>query len=468
MKKMFSSLAVTIFMCSFLISNVAIAQGSSSLTDLLDKVSAQANKESQTNKEREAVFRAAASKQQTLLSEAQQKVTAAEKVRDTLREKFDANEIQLGELQEVLDRRTGDLGELFGVFRQTADDVETTTFSSLISLEKPERKDIAAKLAETTEVPSIEEMKALWKLLIEEVAFSGTISKFSHDIVDPDGSSYSADVVRVGTFNVVSDDLYLNYLSETTALIELARQPAGHVRSSAAKLTGAASGEQVDFTIDPSRGALLGLLVQSPSFLERIQQGGTVGYAIIAVGIIGLLIVFERFMRLSGVARRIKKQLKNLDSVDMNNPVGRVMSVYFENKTLNIETLERKLQELVIKDMAEIRRGLPIVKVLAAVAPLMGLLGTVTGMIGTFQAITLFGTGDPKLMAGGISQALITTVLGLCAAIPLLLTHSMISSKVTQIGKIIGEQAAGLMAKKAEAEAKLESKPLVNPEPKGA
>ena len=173
-------------------------------------------------------------------------------------------------------------------------------------------------------------------------------------------------------------------------------------------------------------------------------------------------------MRLSGVARRIKKQLKNLDSVDMNNPVGRVMSVYFENKTLNIETLERKLQELVIKDMAEIRRGLPIVKVLAAVAPLMGLLGTVTGMIGTFQAITLFGTGDPKLMAGGISQALITTVLGLCAAIPLLLTHSMISSKVTQIGKIIGEQAAGLMAKKAEAEAKLESKPLVNPEPKGA
>ena len=424
------------------------------LTDLLDKVEKEARSESQINKERESKFRSAASEQKKLLAEAQARVAAAEANRDSLRTKFDENEVKIGELQEVLDRRTGDLGELFGVFRQTADDVETSTFSSLISAEMPERKATAEKLAETQEVPTIEEMRALWQLLIQEVAYSGTISRFNHKVIDPDGTSYDAEVVRIGSFNVVTDDLYLNYLSESDSLIELARQPEGYVRATAADMTSAAPGEKVDFTIDPSRGALLGLLVQSPSLMERIEQGGTVGYAIICVGIIGLLIVLERFLRISSITSRMKKQLKNLDEVDENNPLGRVMAAYFENKHLDIETIERKLQEVVIKDMAEVRRGLPVVKVLAAVAPLMGLLGTVTGMIGTFQAITLFGTGDPKLMAGGISQALITTVLGLCAAIPLLLTHSLINSRVVQVGKMISEQAAGLMAKKAEADAK--------------
>lgn len=447
----------TMILFSMVFSYSVLAQGSTSLSDLLKEVTAQSGQESKTNREREAKFRAAASEQKNLLAGAQTRVKEAENFRDSLRGEFDENEVKLGELQEILDRRSGDLGELFGVFRQTADDVEATVFSSLISLEKPERKVTASKLAETTEVPSIEEMRSLWKLLIEEVAYSGSISKFPHKVIDPDGTSYDADVVRVGTFNVIADDVYLNYLSETDSLIELARQPASYARSSAESFSSAAPGERVDFTVDPSRGALLGLLVQSPSLLERVQQGGTVGYAIIVIGIIGLLIILERAMRLSATKNRINKQLKDLGKVDTNNPVGRVMSVYYENKNLNIETLERKLQEIVIKDMAEIRRGLPVVKVLAAIAPLMGLLGTVTGMIGTFQAITLFGTGDPKLMAGGISQALITTVLGLCAAIPLLLTHSMVSSKVTQIGKIISEQAAGLMAKKAETEAKSSS-----------
>ena len=449
-KRLYTSLLFIVLSASLSLS----AFSATPLTELLGKVEQEANAESKVNKEREQKFRAAASEQKALLSKAQARVRAAEAMRDQLRTSFDENEVKIGELQEVLDRRTGDLGELFGVFRQTADDVETTAFSSLISAEMPERKAVAEALAETQEVPTIDEMRALWQLLIEEVAYSGTISKFQHDVVNPDGTSYPAEVVRVGAFNVITDDLYLNYLSESDSLIELARQPEGYVRSTAGDMSEASAGELVDFTIDPSRGALLGLLVQSPSLMERIEQGGTVGYAIIVVGIIGLLIVLERFFRISAVTSRMKKQLKSLDEIDTNNPLGRVMSAYFENKHLDIETIERKLQEVVIKDMAEIRRGLPVVKVLAAVAPLMGLLGTVTGMIGTFQAITLFGTGDPKLMAGGISQALITTVLGLCAAIPLLLTHSLINSRVSQVGKIISEQAAGLMAKKAEADAK--------------
>ncbi len=432
----------------------SLAQGAASLTDLLDEVAAMGKEEAALNKKREAKFRSAASDQKQLLQSALSEVTKQESLRDQYRKTFDENEVLLAELQEILDRRTGDLGELFGVFRQTADDAETVVFSSLISLEYPQRKDEIADLAASTEVPTIDQMRKLWEILIAETAQSGELTRFDGSIVDPDGSAYESIITRVGAFNVVSGNKYLNYLSQDNVVVELARQPPSYVQSTASALSKAGSGELVDFTVDPSRGALLGLLVQSPSLMERIEQGGTVGYAIIAVGIIGLLIVLERFLRLFRIKSRINRQLKNLDAVDLNNPVGRILNVYFENKHLDLETISRKLQEIVIKDMAEIKKGLAVIKVLAAVAPLMGLLGTVVGMIGTFQAITLFGTGDPKLMAGGISQALITTVLGLCAAIPLLLTHSLLASRITQMGKIISEQAAGLMAKKAEADAK--------------
>jgi len=190
--------------------------------------------------------------------------------------------------------------------------------------------------------------------------------------------------------------------------------------------------------------------VQSPSLGERVQQGKEVGYAIIVVGIIGMLIVIERLIKLARVSKRMRRQLKDMEHAENDNPLGRMMQAYYENKHLNdLDALSKKLEEVIFKDLAELRRGLSIIKVLAAIAPLMGLLGTVTGMIGTFQAITLFGTGDPKLMAGGISQALITTVLGLVVAIPLLLSSSLLSSRVQQLSKMIGEQASGMIADKA-------------------
>ncbi len=431
------------------------AQGSGSLLELLEKVETNKTKEAQINAEREQRFRSRANEQEALQRDAEAEVARQEALRVSLKKTFDENETSLAELQDTLDKRVGDLGELFGVFRQNADDTQTALYNSLITIEYPERKAVAASLAESDEVPTIPQMRALWELLIQEIAHSGEVSRFTTDIVQPSGDQYQGEVVRVGTFNVVSDDLYLNYLPDAEQLVELPRQPQGYVRSSASDLVDAAPGEEVGFYLDPSRGALLGLLVQSPSLMERVEQGKAVGYAIIVVGIIGLMIVAERFLAVVRVRRRIKRQLADLEHPDVSNPLGRVLNVYYENKHLDLETVKRKLDEVVFKDVSEIRRGLPIIKVLAAVAPLMGLLGTVTGMIGTFQAITLFGTGDPKLMAGGISQALITTVLGLLAAIPLLLTHSVLSNQVTATSKLIAEQSAGMLAKKAEADAEL-------------
>ncbi len=422
------------------------------LIELYEKVARQAALESERSGERERRFQASADEGARMLKQVQDDTARLERQKADLKGQFDGNEDRLAELATQLDRRIGDLGELFGVFRQTADDVQTLLFDSLITLEHPERRAEAAALAESAEVPTIPQMRALWRLLMQEIAHSGQVSRFPAEIIEPAGGTYSAQAVRVGLFNVVADGKYLNYLPESNQLVELPRQPAAAARRSAEALGAAESEQVVDFALDPSRGALLGLLVQSPSLIERIQQGRLVGYFILAITAIGLILVAERGLRLAAINRRIKRQLEDLDQVNDDNPVGRILSTYREHAHLDdLELISRHLESVVIADVAEVRKGLPAIRVLAAVAPLMGLLGTVTGMIGTFQAITLFGAGDPKLMAGGISQALVTTVLGLSAAIPLLLSHSFLSSRSTHLSKVIGEQAAGLMAQKAEA-----------------
>lgn len=425
------------------------AQTADTMKQLYQQISKEVTAEATHNTEREKRFREAAGEQKAMLADVKAKLAAAEKKRDEMKVVFDANEETLAGLTTELSKRTGNLGELFGVFRQMAGDTQQLIFDSLISVEYPERKALIESLANTKEVPSITQMQQLWTVMLQEISLSGTVSRFDTTIVKPNGEAYQAPVTRVGTFNIVSGDKYLNYLSDTQQLVELARQPGGSVRSTAASMSKATSGE-VAFALDPSRGALLGLLVQSPSFMERVHQGQEVGYAIMFVGFIGLLIVLERMIRLSRVSSRMKKQLKNMDSASNDNPLGRMMLAYYENKHLNdLDVLSKKLDEVIFTDLAELRKGLSTIKMMAAIAPLMGLLGTVTGMIGTFQAITLFGTGDPKLMAGGISQALVTTVQGLMVAMPLLLASNMLSSRAQQMSKMIGEQASGMIAAKA-------------------
>ena len=437
-------------LCALGLSTSSHAQTNDSLKSLYQQVSKEVSAEANHNTEREQKFRAAAGEQKTMLADVKAKLAAAEKERDAMKVVFDENEVKLGELSTQLDRRTGNLGELFGVFRQVAGDTQQVLFDSLITVEHPERRDEIEALAEAKEVPTIPQMQQLWSLMLQEISESANVSRFDTSIVKPSGESYTAPVTRVGTFNLVSGDKYLNFVSDTQQVVELERQPGGSVRSTAEDLSKASGNTEVGFALDPSRGALLGLLVQSPSLMERVQQGKEVGYAIILLGIIGMLIVIERMIKLSRVSNKMKKQLKDMDHASSDNPLGRMMQAYYENKHLNdLDVLGKKLDEVIFKDLAELRKGLSTIKVLAAIAPLMGLLGTVTGMIGTFQAITLFGTGDPKLMAGGISQALITTVEGLVVAIPLLLSSNMLNSRAQQLSKVIGEQASGMIAEKA-------------------
>jgi biopolymer transport protein ExbB len=209
------------------------------------------------------------------------------------------------------------------------------------------------------------------------------------------------------------------------------------------------AGELVAAPVDPSRGAILNLFLQMPTLMERINQGGIVGYIIILLGFVGVGIAVERITRLTLTWRAVKDQLAS-GQASGDTPLGRVWAAYQSNNSADVETLELKLDDAILKEMPALEKHLSLLKLLSGVAPLMGLLGTVTGMILTFQAITLFGTGDPKLMAGGISQALITTVLGLVVAIPILLLHSVAATRSREIVQILEEQATGMIAAHAE------------------
>ncbi len=402
------------------------------------------------NQQRLNDFMREKNRQQALLNNARAELAREDTRSNRLKNQFDSNERELEELSETLRIRVGDMGELFGVVRQVAGDSKGVVDDSLISAQFPNRGDVASRLAQIRGLPSISDLNDLRQLLLEEMVESGRVSRFYTDVAGADGTPSNTAVVRVGSFNAIVGDEFLKYTPKTRSLSILPRQPEGRYRSMAEDLFDAGPGDVVGMAIDPSRGALLNAIIDAPTAWERIQQGREVGFIIIFLGILGILISVERMMTLSSSGRKIHSQLNNSATADPNNALGRILSVYHDNKDIDTETLELKLDEAILKETPKLEKRQGFIKILAAVAPLLGLLGTVTGMIETFQQITLFGTGDPKLMAGGISQALVTTMLGLFVAIPLVLLHSFVASKSKTLIEILEEQSAGLIAAHSE------------------
>ncbi len=425
---------------------VALAQdAASSFEELLSSVRADSVARSSENQARERLFLDSRDQQQALLDQAQQELDDETIRSDRLKAQFDTNETDLTGLTETLRVRVGNMGELFGVVRQVAGDTKGILDSSLTSAQLVGRSELVNELAQAQGLPSIGDLTNLYVLLLEEAAESGRVVRFDSEIVNAEGITVPAEVIRVGVFNVISGADFLRYETQDGSLQVLARQPAGRFTSLAEGLSEASEGI-VPMAVDPSRGAILGLLIQAPSLIERIQQGGLVGYVIILLGVLGALVSIERLITLTSAGRGIRAQLES-STADGGNALGRILQVYEKNRAVDNETLELKLDEAILRESPALEKWQGWIKVLAAVAPLLGLLGTVVGMIRTFQAITLFGTGDPRLMAGGISQALVTTVLGLIVAIPLVLLHSLVSGRSRELVEILEEQSAGIIAR---------------------
>ena len=422
------------------------------LQDLLRQVEQAASEEARIDQQRLQEFRQQRAQQQQLLAEARAELRAQEQRSDRLNAEFDENERQLAELSTTLNERMGNLGELFGVVRQVSGDMRSILNDSMVSAQFPGRTGLYANLAERsdTELPSVEELRSMWTGMVREIAESGNVVEFRGDIVNADGQvEENRNVVRVGVFNAVSDGKFLQWDSTDNVLLELPRQPAGRFQSMAADLQQASPGTVQEMAVDFTRGDILAQVVRTPTLRERVRQAGPVGAVIIAIGILGLLFAIWKGIMLTIRGSAIKRQIKKSEA-DKGNALGRVLSVYEDSPNADVETLELKLDEAILRETAPLESGLPLIKVLYVVAPLLGLLGTVVGMIQTFQQITLFGTGDPRMMAGGISMALLTTVLGLVVAIPLTVIHSILQTRSRALIQILEEQAAGIIARIAE------------------
>ena len=428
------------------------AQATVNLDQLLQQVRTGRAADNEANRQRISEFQANRARQAALLSDAKRLRTQGERRSVTLEAEFDVHDKEIVDLDIQLQERLGSLKELFGVLQQTAGDARGQFEGSLTQLQYPDRSDFltefAQKMGQGNRLASLEEIERLWFELQREMTESGKTVTFPTTVVAASGDEEQRDVTRIGLFNVVSNGSYLQHITETGRLIELGRQPAGRYTKRIGDLESAGGGMHA-FALDPLRGQLIGLLTETPNLRERIDQGGWIGYIIIVLGIIALLAALYRLVVLSGTSAKVRSQMKNPGNPG-NNPLGRVLAVYTENKAADVETLELKMGEAILKEQPKLNSMLTFLKIIAAVAPLLGLLGTVTGMINTFQAITLFGTGDPKLMAGGISQALVTTVLGLCVAIPTLFLRTLVSSRSKSVGQILQEQAAGIIARQAE------------------
>lgn len=433
----------------------AFAQGdqrqADSLQDLLDMVRTRTLQDEAQLKQREAQFAAARDEQANLLRQARAERDALEKLGSQFESQFDANKRAIDERQRALDEKLGGLKELFGIFQQTSGDLQGLFFNSPTSAQFPDRNEFleafARKMSRASEISTIEEIERLWFELQREMTETGKVVSFKAPVLQADGTEAVREVIRVGAFDVISPDpaAYLIWRGETKSLAELKKQPGGSAISQLRDY-GRSDAPVARFSLDPTGGSLLARLVETPTLRDRIEQGGIVGYVIIALGMIALLVALERLIGLSIMGARVAAQRRKIDDPSDDNPLGRVLFAYHQNRGVDSETLEMKLGEAILKELPSINRFLTFLKIIAVSAPLLGLLGTVTGMINTFQAITLFGTGDPKTMAGGISQALVTTVLGLTVAIPTVFLHSICAGRAKSVVHMLQEQSAGLIA----------------------
>ncbi|MAS83642.1 MAG: flagellar motor protein MotA [Legionellales bacterium] len=417
------------------------------LDELLEQVKRERVEEKEALINRESKFKNARNEQKKLLSSANKKLKEEEDRSVSLKATYESYDIEIKKQKEILDEKMGTLGELDGIVKQIAAELDSIIDTSLVSAQKPDRDKILDILSTRKELPSYDELEELWLLAMDEMVESGKVVQFKGKIITAAGNEVEQDITRIGVFNAVSDGRFLRSLPESGILMEPGRQPGQRFLEMAREIKSPETGIY-PFPIDPTRGAMLALLVQVPDLKNRIEQGGLIGYVILIIGFVGLLLAIERLIVLFITARKVNEQLQKEEPDE--NALGRIMLVYKNNPEIDAETLGLKLDEAILKEMPKLQRGLWTIALLAAVSPLLGLLGTVTGIIETFQSITLYGTGDPRVMSGGISQALVTTVMGLLVAIPLLLFHGYLSSKSNTLIQILDEKSMAYVAILAE------------------
>ncbi|CAH6838932.1 MotA/TolQ/ExbB proton channel family protein [Vibrio chagasii] len=431
---------------------------SDSTAQLVNKAKSENRTQASHNVVREADFKKTEQELKAIKAELEAKRTSVQNATDVLTKTFSDNENKLARLEEKLRLETGSLGELFGVVRQNAKELGAELSSTVNSVDHADHTATVEQIIDAKSLPSMPQLSGLWMSMVEQIQASSELSKSQIAFINGEGNTQNVDAYRLGSIGLVTDQGYVSWNTQREDAIAYLKQPeSGPTLTSLSSL---ANGEVANVVVDPSRGFMLEQLALTPSLSDRLQAGGVVGKVILGLLAIGLIIALVRGVSLSIARQKIRAQLKNPEQAG-DNPLGRVLAVYNKEQNQTVEALELRLLEAVVDEQTHLEKGLSMLKLLAALAPMLGLLGTVTGMIETFQVITQFGNGDPKVMAGGISMALVTTVLGLVAAMPLLLAHNILSTQAENIRNILEKQGIGLVAEQAEKT--VESKAVVSP-----
>ncbi|KAB0480568.1 MotA/TolQ/ExbB proton channel family protein [Vibrio sp. IB15] len=431
---------------------------SDSTAQLVNKAKSENRTQASHNVVREAGFKKTEQELKAIKAQLEAKRTSVQNATDVLTKTFSDNENKLARLEEKLRLETGSLGELFGVVRQNAKELGAELSSTVNSVDRAEHTATVEQIIDAKSLPSMPQLSGLWMSMVEQIQASSELSKSQIAFINGEGNTQNVDAYRLGSIGLVTDQGYVSWNTQREDAIAYRKQPDNG--PTLTSLSSLANGEVANVVVDPSRGFMLEQLALTPNLSDRLQAGGVVGKVILGLLAIGLIIALVRGVSLSIARQKIRAQLKNPEQAG-DNPLGRVLVVYNKEQNQTVEALELRLLEAVVDEQTHLEKGLSMLKLLAALAPMLGLLGTVTGMIETFQVITQFGNGDPKVMAGGISMALVTTVLGLVAAMPLLLAHNILSTQAENIRNILEKQGIGLVAEQAEKT--VESKAVVSP-----
>ena len=420
------------------------------MDELLKQIQQGSQEATKLNIEREQRFLRNKTEQAALLAKAEAEHAAANARANQAKARFAAGQTEIAELKKRLTDRVGDAGQMYAAIAQSAGEFRGQVAGSLVTAQFPERLAFLDRLAAGGEIPSVRDLEQMWFLYAQEAAESGRIARFQAEVVDALGEREKTEVLRVGLFTALDADGFLVMQPESGRLALLPRQPEG--QAGLARDFAEAREGLHPVLIDPSRGDLLRLMGERPTVMERVHQGGLVGYVIIAIGVLGAVLAVYQFVYLLLIGGRVRRQLANVLQPREDNPLGRVLSSLKHDVTQDPEVLETRLSEAVLRETPRLERFQSLLRMIVAAGPLLGLLGTVIGMIITFQVITEVGAGDPKLMAGGISQAMVATVLGLIIAIPLLFVNSFLMARSRALTQILDEQAARLLAHVLEAQ----------------
>ena len=420
---------------------------SDTTAQLVNKAKSESRAQASHNVVRESEFKRTEQELNVIKAQLATKRASIQAATDALTRTFSENENKLARLEEKLRLETGSLGELFGVVRQNAKELGAELNSTINSVDRGAHTETVNQIIDAKSLPSMPQLSGLWASMNEQIQASSELSKSQIAFINGEGNTQTVDAYRLGSIGLVTEQGYVSWNTQREDAIAYLKQPSNG--PTLASLSSLANGEVSNVVVDPSSGFMLEQLALTPSLTDRLQAGGVVGKVILGLLAIGLIIALVRGVSLMIARQKIRSQLKNSEQAG-DNPLGRILAVYDKEQNQTVEALELRLLEAVVDEQTHLEKGLSMLKLLAALAPMLGLLGTVTGMIETFQVITQFGNGDPKVMAGGISMALVTTVLGLVAAMPLLLAHNILSTQAENIRNILEKQGIGLVAEQAE------------------